>query len=60
MNMATEKPIRSFVLDHQRYSKSVPIEFGRIREEIYSPFMSFGGYAAYSPIANDIGTRKIA
>ena len=55
-----DKPIRSFVLDHQGYSKSVPIEFGRIWGEIYSPVVFFGGYAIYSLIADDIGTRKIA
>jgi membrane-associated phospholipid phosphatase len=55
-----DKPIRNFVLDHQKYSKSAPIEFGRIWGEIYSPFVFFGGYAAYSLITNDIGTKKIA
>jgi membrane-associated phospholipid phosphatase len=55
-----DKPVRSFVLDHQEYSKSVPIVFGRVWGEIYSPVVFFGGYAIYSLIADDIGTRKIA
>lgn len=55
-----DKPIRNFVLDHQQYSKSAPIEFGRMWGEIYSPVVFFGGYAIYSLIAEDIGTRKIA
>lgn len=56
-----DKPIRDIVLkNNQNYYHSIPIEFGRIWGEIYSPFVFFGGYAAYSLIANDIGTRKIA
>jgi membrane-associated phospholipid phosphatase len=55
-----DKPIRNFALDHQGYSKSAPIEFGRMWGEIYSPVVFFGGYAIYSLIADDIGTRKIA
>jgi membrane-associated phospholipid phosphatase len=56
-----DKPIRDIVLkNNQQYYHSFPIEFGRIWGEIYSPFVFFGGYAAYSLIANDIGTRKIA
>jgi len=55
-----DKPIRSFALDHPGYSKSVPIEFGRVWGEIYSPVVFFGGYGIYSLIADDKGTRKIA
>jgi membrane-associated phospholipid phosphatase len=55
-----DKPIRSFALDHPGYSKSFPIEFGSVWGEIYSPIVFFGGYAIYSLLANDIGTRKIA
>lgn len=55
-----DKPIRNFVLDHQRYSKSAPIVFGRMWGEIYSPVVFFGGYGVYSLLADDIGTRKIA
>jgi membrane-associated phospholipid phosphatase len=55
-----DKPVRNFALDHQGYAKSVPIEFGRMWGEIYSPVVFFGGYAIYSLIVDDIGTRKIA
>jgi membrane-associated phospholipid phosphatase len=55
-----DKPVRNAVLKDQRYYKSVPIEFGRVWGEIYSPVVFFGGYALYSLIADDIGTRKIA
>jgi membrane-associated phospholipid phosphatase len=55
-----DKPIRSAVLKDQRYYKSVPIEFGRLWGEIYSPVVFFSGFALYSLIADDIGTRKIA
>jgi membrane-associated phospholipid phosphatase len=56
-----DKPIRNIVLkNNQNYYHSFPIEFGRVWGEIYSPFVFFGGYAAYSLITNDIGTRKIA
>jgi membrane-associated phospholipid phosphatase len=56
-----DKPIRDIVLkNNQNYYHSFPIEFGRVWGEIYSPIVFFGGYAVYSLIANDIGTRKIA
>jgi membrane-associated phospholipid phosphatase len=54
-----DKPIRTFALDHPGNSKSVPIQFGRIWGEIYSPIIFFGAYATYSLLANDIGARKI-
>lgn len=44
----------------QKYYKSFPIEFGRMWGEIYSPIVLFSGFAAYSLITDDIGTRKIA
>jgi membrane-associated phospholipid phosphatase len=55
-----DQPIRDEVLKDQRYYKSVPIEFGRIWGELYSPIVLFGGFAIHSLIADDIGTRKIA
>jgi len=55
-----DQPIRTMVLKDQRYYYSVPIVFGRMWGELYSPVVLFGGFAAYSLIANDIGTRKIA
>jgi membrane-associated phospholipid phosphatase len=55
-----DQPIRTSVLKDQRYYKSVPIEFGRIWGEIYSPAVLFSGFAVYSLLTDDIGTRKIA
>jgi membrane-associated phospholipid phosphatase len=55
-----DQPIRTAVLKDQRYYKSVPIEFGRVWGELYSPIVLFGGFALHSLITNDIGTRKIA
>lgn len=68
-----DQPIRNAVLrdgkydtdgspipESQKYYKSVPIEFGRIWGEIYSPIVLFSGFAAYSLLTDDIGTRKIA
>jgi membrane-associated phospholipid phosphatase len=55
-----DQPIRTMVLKDQRYYKSAPIVFGRVWGEIYSPIVLFSGFAAYSLIADDIGTRKIA
>ena len=55
-----DQPIRNAVLKDQRYYKSVPIEFGRIWGEIYSPVVFFSGFAVYSLLTDDIGTRKIA
>lgn len=44
----------------QKYYKSVPMEFGRVWGEIYSPVVMFSGFALYSLLADDMGTRKIA
>jgi membrane-associated phospholipid phosphatase len=55
-----DQPIRTAVLKDQRYYKSVPIEFGRIWGELYTPIVLFGGFALHSWLADDIGTRKIA
>ncbi|MGD0338266.1 MAG: phosphatase PAP2 family protein [Bacteroidota bacterium] len=55
-----DQPIREAVLKDQRYYKSVPIEFGRMWGELYSPIVLFGGFAIHSMLTNDKGTRKIA
>ncbi len=55
-----DQPIRNAVLKDQRYYKSVPIEFGRMWGELYSPVVLFGGFAIHSMLTDDIGTRKIA
>jgi membrane-associated phospholipid phosphatase len=55
-----DKPVRNAVLKDQRYYYSAPIVMGRVYGELYSPVVFFGGYAIYSLIADDIGTRKIA
>jgi membrane-associated phospholipid phosphatase len=55
-----DQPIRDFALKNPTYKQSVPMEFGRMYGELYSPFVIFGGYAIYSLIADDIGARKIA
>jgi membrane-associated phospholipid phosphatase len=58
--MQADQPIRDAVLRDQTYYKSVPIEFGRIWGELYTPVLLFGGFAVHSLIADDMGTRKIA
>lgn len=58
--MQADQPVRDAVLRDQRYSMSVPMEFGRMWGELYTPVILFGGYAIHSLIANDMGTRKIA
>lgn len=55
-----DQPIRTAVLKDQRYYYSAPIVGGRVWGEIYTPVILFGGYAAFSLITNDLGTRKIA
>jgi membrane-associated phospholipid phosphatase len=55
-----DQPIRDAVLKDQRYYHSIPIEFGRIWGEIYTPAVLFGGFAIHSLITDDIATRKIA
>ncbi len=55
-----DQPIRTAVLKDQRYYYSAPIVAGRIWGEIYSPIVLFSGFAAYSLLTNDPGTRKIA
>lgn len=58
--MFADQPIRDAVKRDQRYFHSVPIEFGRIWGEYYSPIAFFGGFAIYSLLTDDIKTRKIA
>jgi membrane-associated phospholipid phosphatase len=58
--MQADQPIRDAVQRDHRYSESVPVEFGRIYGELYSPVALFGGFAIHSLLTNDIGTRKIA
>jgi membrane-associated phospholipid phosphatase len=58
--MQADQPIRDAVLKDQRYSKSVPMEFGRVWGELYMPVILFGGFALHSWLADDFGSRKIA
>ena len=55
-----DQPIRTDVLKDQRYYYSAPIVAGRVWAEIYSPVILFSGFAAFSLLTNDIGSRKIA
>jgi membrane-associated phospholipid phosphatase len=55
-----DQPVYDAALENQSYYSSAPIEFGRIWGEIYTPVVLFGGFAIYSLLADDIGTRKIA
>jgi membrane-associated phospholipid phosphatase len=55
-----DQPIRDAVLKDQIHSKSFPLEFGRMWGELYSPVLLFSGFAAYSFLTDDNGTRKIA
>jgi membrane-associated phospholipid phosphatase len=60
-----DKPVRDFLgyprLDNSlpKYYYSVPIEFGRMWGELYTPVLLFGGFAIHSLLTDDIGTRKI-
>ncbi len=59
--MQADQPIRDAVLrDNNKYYYSVPMEGGRMWGELYMPGLLFGGFAAYSLLTDDIGTRKIA
>jgi hypothetical protein len=58
--MQADQPIRDAVLRNHTYSKSVPVEFGRMYGELYSPVVLFGGFAIHSLLTNDMGTKKIA
>jgi membrane-associated phospholipid phosphatase len=55
-----DQPIRTLALKDPSYYKTAPMVFGRMWGELYSPVVLFSGFAAYSLIANDIGSRKIA
>ena len=55
-----DQPIRTNVLKDQSYYYSAPIVAGRVYGEIYSPIILFSGFAVYSLLTDDIGTRKIA
>src|SRR5512143_943493 len=41
--MQADQPVRDAVLRDQRYSMSVPMEFGRMWGELYTPVILFGG-----------------
>ena len=58
--MQADQPIRDAVQRNHEYSKSAPVEFGRIYGELYSPVVLFGGFAIHSLLTNDGGTKKIA
>jgi membrane-associated phospholipid phosphatase len=58
--MQADQPVRDAVLRNQQYYKSVPIEFGRMWGEFYTPVLLFGGFATHSLLTEDLGTRKIA
>jgi membrane-associated phospholipid phosphatase len=58
--MFADQPIRDAVQKDHRYYYSVPLEFGRMWGEYYSPIAFFGGFAIFSLITDDIATRKIA
>ena len=58
--MQADQPIRTAVLNDQRYYYSVPIVGGRVWGELYTPVALFSLYAMHSLITGDNGTRKIA
>jgi membrane-associated phospholipid phosphatase len=58
--MQADQSIRDVVTRDQRYYKSVPIEAGRIWAELPPPVLLFTGFAAYSWLTGDVGSRKTA
>ncbi len=60
LSIFADQPIRDAVLRNQKYTKSAPVEFGRMYGELYSPVAFFMGFGLYSVIAKDITARKIA
>ncbi len=61
LTMLADQPIRDAVLrDDQRFYKSVPIIFGRMYGELYSPVVFFTGFGLYSVITGDMKAKKIA
>jgi hypothetical protein len=55
-----DQPVRDVLLENRIYYKSVPMEFGRMWGELYSPCVFFSAFAIHSLIADNLGTRKIA
>ncbi len=58
--MFADQPVRNLVLKDRSYYYSLPIESARTYGELYSPFVFFGGFAAYSLLTGDMTSRKIA
>jgi membrane-associated phospholipid phosphatase len=58
--MQVDQPIRDAVLKDRSYLESVPIKLGKKWADIYPPVLLFGGFAIYSWLTDDIGTRKTA
>jgi len=46
--MQVDQPIRDEVLKDQRCCEGVLMEFGRTWEELFTPVLLFGGFAAHS------------
>jgi len=55
-----DQQVRDAAKKDQRYFKSIPIEFGRIWGEGYTPILLSAGFSLHSALANDIRTSKVA
>jgi membrane-associated phospholipid phosphatase len=57
--MQADQPIRESVLKDRRYTKSVPIEFGRIWGESYVIPIVAGGFGLHGVLTDNSSTKKI-
>ncbi len=57
--MQADRPIRENIFKDQSYSKSIPIEAGRIWGEAYPAAIFAGAFGLHGLIANDPSSKKI-
>jgi hypothetical protein len=57
--MQADQPVRDEFLKDRSYNKSVPIEFGRMWGEVYTPVAIAGAFGLHGLLAKDNSTKKI-
>ena len=58
--MHVDESIRSNVLKNTDFQKTVPMVFGRMYGELYSPVLLFSGFALHSLLTDNDWSRKVA
>jgi len=57
--MQADQPVRDEFMKDRSFNKSVPIEFGRMWGEVYTPIAIAGAFGLHGLLAKDNSTKKI-